>query len=293
MDESFGQLLRRWRVARGFSQLGLAGHADTSTRHLSFMETGRALPSRALLLRLAERLSLPLRERNAWLVAAGYAPMYPARRLDDPALAAAKAAVQRVLSAHEPFPALAVDRHWHLVLANRAVDALLAGIDRAVLAPPLNVLRLSLHPQGLAPHIVNFAAWRHHLLARLQAQALATADPVLADLLHELQHLPPPGKAPVGAADGTPATAARSAAGPAAEHPSDPAADEPPGLALPLVLDTPMGRLSFLTTVTVFGTPTEVSLQELAIETLLPADEFTAQALRALAGAPATPSAAT
>src|SRR5690606_31146950 len=151
-----------------------------AARHLSFIETGRSVPSREMLLRLAERLEVPLRERNRLLVAAGYAPRFPERRLDDEALAAARRAVQLVLKGHEPFPALAIDRHWQLVDQNAAVAPLLTGIDAALLAPPVNVLKLSLHPNGLAPRIANLAEWREHLLDRLRKQIEATADPVLA-----------------------------------------------------------------------------------------------------------------
>jgi transcriptional regulator with XRE-family HTH domain len=258
---TFGQLLRRWRRLRGASQLALSLEADVSARHLSWLESGKAQPSRAMVLRLAERLDLPLRERNALLLAAGYAPMYGERPLADPALAPARAALQRLLDAHEPAPALAVDRHWNLVAANRAVPLLLQAVAPALRAPPVNVLRLSLHPQGLAPMIENLGAWREHVLARLQRQIHATGDAALVALRDELQALPAP---------------------PA--HPDPGQADE---VVVPLVLATPYGRLSFLTTVTVFGAPHDVTLAELAIETLLPADAATAQALRTLLAAAA------
>ena len=253
---SFGQLLRRWRTQRGLSQLALALEAEVSARHLSWLESGKSEPSRAMVLRLAERLDLPLRERNGLLLAAGYAPMYGERSLADPALAPARAALQRLLDAHEPAPALAVDRHWNLVAANRLVPLLLQAVAPALRSPPVNVLRLSLHPQGLAPMIENLAAWRTHVLARLARQIQATGDATLAALRDELQALPAP-----------------PPAGPD-EHTDD--------VVVPLVLATPHGRLSFLTTVTVFGAPHDVTLAELAIETLLPADAATAQALRGL-----------
>ncbi len=260
--EPFGALLRRGRQGRGWSQMALADRADTSARHLSCLETGRALPSREMVLRLAERLSIPLRERNAWLVAAGYAPMYRHAPLDDPALAAARTAVGRVLQAHEPWPALALDRHWQVLAMNRAVPPLLAGLPAELLQPPVNVLRLSLHPQGLAPRVANRVQWRRHLLDRLREQTEAHRDPVLAALLAELEAYPaPPGDGTVEL-DG--------------EH---------AGLVVPMQLDTPAGPLCFISTTTVFGTPVDVTLQELAIETLLPADEATAQALRAMAAA--------
>jgi hypothetical protein len=212
-----------------------------------------------MVLRLAERLDLPLRERNTMLLAAGYAPMYGQRPLADPALAPARAALQRLLDAHEPAPALAVDRHWNLLAANRIVPLLLQAVTPALLAPPVNVLRLSLHPQGLAPMIENLGAWRAHVLARLQRVIRSTGDATLAALRDELQALPAP---------------------PAAE--SDERAEDADEVVVPLVLATPHGRLSFLTTVTVFGAPHEVTLAELAVETLLPADAGTAATLRRL-----------
>ena len=181
-----GDLLREWRERRRLSQLALALDAEVSTRHLSFLETGRARPSREMLLRLTERLEVPLRERNTMLLAAGFAPAYPERDLDDPALGVARAAIDRVLAGHEPFPALAIDRYWTLVAANRVVPALLTGVAPELLQPPINVLRLSLHPDGLAAQIVNLPEWRAHLLARLSRQVELTADPRLSDLLQEL-----------------------------------------------------------------------------------------------------------
>jgi transcriptional regulator with XRE-family HTH domain len=253
-----GAQLREWRQRRRMSQLDLAGHAEVSTRHLSFMETGRSLPSREMLLRLADRLEVPLRERNRLLTAAGYAPMYAERGLDDPALQVPQQALQRVLQAHEPCPALAVDRHWHMVAHNRIVPLLLAGLPDALLAPPLNVMRLSLHPQGLAPRIVNLAHWRSHLLHRLQLQAQRLADPVLEALADELRQYPAP--------------------------PLDDSHAPRPDAAVyvPLQLQSPAGVLSFISTITVFGTPNDIALSELALETFFPADEATAQALRQL-----------
>lgn len=253
----FGQLLRRWRQQRALSQLDLALQAEVSSRHLSWLETGRAQPSRAMVLRLADRLDVPLRERNALLAAAGYAPLFVERALDDPALATAREALQRLLDAHEPWPALAVDRHWNLVAHNRLVPLLMAQAALELTAPPVNVLRLSLHPQGLAPHIVNLGTWRAYVLQRLAQQVASTLDPALQLLLDELRALPGP-----------------------------PAPDEEPGgpadLAVPLSFNTPGGTLNFITTVTVFGAPRDVTISELAIETLLPADTATAQAVRAL-----------
>ena len=258
-----GTQLREWRQRRRLSQLDLAGHAEVSTRHLSFMETGRSQPSREMVLRLADRLEVPLRERNRLLTAAGYAPLYAEHKLDDPAMAVARLAVERVLKAHEPYPALAVDRHWNLVASNRMVPLLLAGIDEALLAPPLNVLKLSLHPQGLAPRILNLPQWRAHLFHRLRQQVAASADPVLAAMIEELRGFPG------GDADGA--------------VPIHVDAD----VYLPLQLHSPAGVLNFISTITVFGTPTDITLSELALETFFPADDATARALQQLAPGPA------
>src|SRR5215217_2978878 len=180
-----GPLLRDWRHRRRLSQLDLAVEAGVSTRHLSFIETGRARPSADMVLHLAERLEVPLRERNALLLAAGHAPVFGQHELDSPELESVRAALDGVLAAHEPFPALAVDRHWGMVASNRAVAPLIAGADPALLAPPVNVLRLSLHPDGLAPRIVNLSEWRGHLLGRLAREVAATGDPALA-AIHRL-----------------------------------------------------------------------------------------------------------
>jgi transcriptional regulator with XRE-family HTH domain len=255
-----GVLLRGWRQRRRRSQLDLALDTEISQRHLSFVESGRATPSREMVLRLAEQLEVPLRERNALLLAAGYAPAFAERPLEDPAMAAARQAVERILAAHAPHPALAVDRHWLLIAANAPLGALLTGIeDRALLAPPVNVLRLSLHPQGLAPRILNLSEWRAHLLERLRRQVTASGDATLAALMVELAALPAPEVAP----------------------PSQPGL-EPGGVAVPLLFDGPNGRLALLSTTTVFGTPVEVTLSELAIEAFYPADEETGARLRAL-----------
>jgi transcriptional regulator with XRE-family HTH domain len=253
---SFGQRLRAWRQRRRLSQLDLAVDAQISTRHLSYVENGRANPSREMVLRLTSKLQVPLRERNAFLIAAGYAPMYGERRLADPALVAAKQAVELILRSHEPFPALAIDRHWNLVAANRIVPHLLAEVDESLLQPPMNVLRLTLHPLGLAPNIINLAQWRAHLLERLGHQIAATADPALIALLADLQKLPPPESA-------------------AAEH----LYGEHMGIAVPLKFRSPSGVLSFISTTTIFGSPTDVTLQELALETFFPLDEPTRSTL--------------
>ncbi|HEY8564938.1 MAG TPA: helix-turn-helix transcriptional regulator [Beijerinckiaceae bacterium] len=257
-SRSVGDLLRIWRQRRRLSQLDLALDADISQRHLSFVESGRATPSREMVLRLAAQLDVPLRERNALLLAAGYAPTYRERSLDDPDLLPARRAIDLLLKAQEPYPALAVDRRWTMVAANAVVPLLLAGVaDASLLQPPVNVLRLSLHPGGLAPAIVNLPEWRAHVLERLERQIDVAADPVLAELRVEL--------------------AAYPVAASTAQAPLDPA-----GLVVPLVLRTPAGTLSFLSTTTVFGTPVDVTLSELAIESFFPTDAETAEALRRL-----------
>ncbi len=262
----FGALLRVWRQRRRRSQLDLALDAEVSQRHLSFVESGRAAPSREMILRLAEQLDVPLRERNTLLLAAGYAPFYAERPLDDPAMQAAHGVVELILRAHMPHPALAVDRHWHMVAANAAIAPLMVGVeDTALLAPPVNVLRLSLHPRGLAPRIANLPEWRGHLLERLRRQVATSADPALVSLLAEL-----------AAFDAAPAGSA--AVGTATTHFSD-------GIAVPLQLETAQGRLSLISTTTVFGTPTEVTLSELAIEAFYPADDVTAERLTRLSRA--------
>ncbi|QHE75769.1 helix-turn-helix domain-containing protein [Hydrogenophaga sp. PBL-H3] len=260
---SFGDHLRHWRQRRRFSQMDLAHVAEVSTRHLSCVETGRASPSREMVLRLVERLDVPLRERNAWLVAAGFAPMYRARPLQDPEMASARAAVQRILECHEPWPALAMDRHWNLVMHNRLVPLLMAGAAPELLQGPVNVLRLSLHPQGLAPRIANLRQWREHLFERLRQQIRATGDAVLVALLEELKGYP----------EGTSATAGAQQLALPGEH---------PGVLMPFQFHTPHGVLQLVSTTTVFGSPVDITLQELALETFFPADDATATALRGL-----------
>ncbi|ATA56223.1 helix-turn-helix domain-containing protein [Variovorax boronicumulans] len=259
--DPFGAHLRHWRTHRRLSQLDLAQEAEVSTRHLSYVETGRAAPSREMVLRLAERLDVPLRERNALLVAAGFAPMYRQRSLDDPAMASARRAIDLVLKGHEPFPALAVDRHWNLVAHNALVPLLMEGCSAELLKPPINVLRLSLHPEGVAPRIANLAQWRTHLLERLQQQIAATGDTVLQALHDELEGYPPP----------------------AVSHDAPLLDTALSAVAVPFQVVMPSGVLSFISTITIFGTPVDVTLQELAVESFFPADEQTAAALTALA----------
>jgi transcriptional regulator with XRE-family HTH domain len=251
-----GDHLREWRQRRRMSQLDLALEADISARHLSFVETGRSAPSREMVLHLAEQLEIPLRERNLLLVSAGFAPIFPERSLDDPALQAARRAMDLVLKGHEPYPAVAVDRHWSLVAANAAIPPLLAGVAPELLEAPVNVLRLSLHPKGLAPRILNLAEWRAHLLARLRHQVDLTADPVLVALMHELSELP---------AERRPGFRIEGAE-----------------IVVPMRLQTEAGVLDLFSTTTVFGTPVDITLSELAIESFFPANGATADALRAL-----------
>jgi transcriptional regulator with XRE-family HTH domain len=248
-----GPLLRDWRSRRRLSQMELALDADVSARHLSFVETGRSKPSRELLLQLAEHLEVPLRERNALLLAAGYAPAYAERPLGDEAMAPVLEALERLLKGHEPFPAVAVDRQWELVSANAPALALLTdGIAPHLLEPPANTLRISLHPEGLAPRIVNLAEYSSHLLHLVDREAAATGDPALVALREELA--------------GYPGVDARP-------RPHDPAES----LFIPLRLRGPNGaELSFFSTIARFGTALDVTVAELAIESFFPADEATA-----------------
>ncbi|MEO5322202.1 helix-turn-helix transcriptional regulator [Mesorhizobium sp. CC13] len=255
-----GSLIREWRTRRRMSQLDLAMEAEISQRHLSFMESGRSLPSREMVLHLAEQLSVPLRQRNRMLLAAGYAPSFGERPLDHPSLAPAMEAVRMVLKGHEPYPALAVDRHWNLIEGNAALAPLLADVEDATLLElPVNVLRLSLHPRGVAPRIVNLHEWRAHLIERLKHQNDTAGDPVLAALEQELLGYPD---------------------GPRSGRPVQGDANI---IAHPLRLRVGNAVLSFISTTTVFGTPLDVTLSELAIESFFPADEETAARLRALA----------
>ena len=241
---SAGPLLREWRQRRRLTQLELAVEADVSARHLSFLETGRSAPSREMVLHLAEHLDIPLRERNALLMAAGYAPVFPERKLDDPALAAARKAVDLVLKGHEPYPAIAIDRHWTLIAANNAVGPFMMVDDASLLEPPINVLRATLHPRGIAPRIANLGEWRAHVLERVRRQIDASGDPVLIALLEELRSYPAP--------------------------PPKPTRDYG-GVVIPIELITDNGTLAFFSTTTIFGTPVDVTLSELAVEAFYPA----------------------
>lgn len=253
-----GEMIREWRQRRRLSQLAFACEAEISARHLSFLETGRSRPSRDMLLHLAERLDMPYRERNALMLAAGFAPVYSETGLDNPDAAAARRAVDLVLAAHEPFPAIAVDRHWNLVAGNAALPLFLAGIPDELLQPPVNVLRLSLHPQGLGSCIENLGEWCAHVFERLQRQIDLTKDESLTALLAELKAYPAAAKA---------------------QEPINP---EYGGIIIPLCLKTDAGTLSFFTTTTVFGTAVDITFSELVIETFMPGDEFTAATVRAI-----------
>jgi transcriptional regulator with XRE-family HTH domain len=254
-----GKALREWRKRRRLSQLDLALEAEISTRHLSFLETGRARPSREMVLHLADTLDLPLRARNEMLLSAGFAPAYAERSLDHPTLRPARAALQTILKGHEPNPALAIDRQWRMVAANAMIALLIGEVaEPSLLEPPVNVMRLSLHPGGLRHRIENFADWHAHALARLRRDIDASGDPALVALEQELGSYPPPR---------SPRRRDETA----------------PDVAVTLVLRAGGERLCLLTTTTVFGTPTDVTLSELAIESFFPADEETGQALRRLA----------
>jgi transcriptional regulator with XRE-family HTH domain len=247
-----GELLRQWRQRRRLSQLDLAIQADISARHLSFVETGRSKPTSEMILRLTEQLEVPLRDRNTLLLAGGYAPAYPERGLGEPELAAVRAALAQVLAGHEPYPAVLVNRCWEMIDANASVANLTAGAAPWLLEPPVNVLRLSLHPDGMAPRIANLAQWRAHLLTRLHRQVTATGDARLAGLYEELLGYPGGESEP--------------------PHPTD--------VVVPLRYLADGQELSFFSITTVIGTPMDVTVEELAIESFYPADQATAAALR-------------
>lgn len=254
VSETCGDLLRTWRQRRHLSQLDLANEVGVSTRHLSFLETGRAKPSRTMVLNLAEHLDVPLRDRNQLLLSAGFAPVYPESSLHSPQMLAIREAVRRLLAGHEPYPAVVVDRWWNLVEANESLLTFAAGAAEHLLTPPVNVLRLSLHPDGMAPQIVNLGEWRGHLLGRLRRQVALTGDPELADLLAELEGYP-------------------------CDQP-EVESHGPGEVVVPLRLRVGETELAMLSTVATFGTPLDVTVAELVIETFFPADEPTAQWLR-------------
>jgi transcriptional regulator with XRE-family HTH domain len=249
-----GTLLRDWRRRRRLSQLDLALEAGVSARHLSFLETGRSQPSREMVLHLAEELDVPLRDRNQLLLAAGFAPAYEERRIDAPEMAPVREALDRVLTGHEPYPAVVVDRWWNLVAGNRSIALFTGMVAPELLEPPANALRIALHPDGTAPRIANLGEWRAHLLERLHRQAAVTADPRLERLYEELSGYPAP---PV---------------------------DEPfeiDEIAVPLRIRADDGQeLAFFSTIATFGTAVDITLAELSIEAFFPADPITAGALR-------------
>ena len=251
-NQPVGELLRGWRRHRRVSQLDLAVQAGVSSRHISFLETGRSRPSRQMVLHLADQLEVPLRDRNTLLVAAGFAPEYARTPLEDPGMLAARAAIDLVLDGHAPYPALAVDRYWNILAANSALGLLMTGVSPHLLEAPVNVLRVTLHPQGVAPRIVNLSSLRQHLLVRLLRPIQITADPQLVDLHTELESYPIP------------------------EH--EPPEPHPFGdFAIPLQLESEHGIMSFISTITVFGGVHDLTLDELAIESFYPADEATAR----------------
>lgn len=257
-----GPLLRAWRERRRVSQLELALRADSSARHISFIETGRSRPSEEMVLRLAEHLDVPVRERNALLLAAGYAPCYPETPLDAPALDALRDGLERLIQGYEPYPALVVDATYDVVAANRGVTMLLAGVSESLLAPPLNAMRLTLHPEGLAPRIRNLRAWRGHLLAQMERQIALHRSPALRALYEEVAAYPVPEESG------------------AVEEP----AEEVPYFALPMLIEHEGRLLSFVSSISTFNTPMDVTVAELAIETFLPADPATVKYLHSLAG---------
>lgn len=259
-----GGLIRQWRQRRRLSQLDLACDAGISTRHLSFVETGRAQPSRDMLLHLSEQLDVPVRERNVLLVAAGYAPIFPERSLEDQALSAARAAVDLVLERQKPYPAFALDRHWRVVASNAALPELYDGVAADLMTPPVNAMRLSLHPRGLAPRIVNLGEWRAHLLFRLRRQVELTADAALIELLREVGGYPAPAGKPVQVAG--------------LEH----------EIVVPFRIKARGDVLSFFSMTTVFGTPVDVMLSELALELFFAADDDTASSVQRMAAARST-----
>jgi transcriptional regulator with XRE-family HTH domain len=254
-----GHLLREWRMRRRMSQLELSIRADISTRHLSFVETGRSRPTPEMILRLTEHLDVPLRERNQLLLAGGYAPAYPQHGLNAPELASVREALRLVLTGHEPFPALVINRWWELQDANAAVGLIIEGCAPHLLEPPVNVLRLSLHPDGMAPRIVNLAQWRAHLIEQLRRRAEATGDPRLTELEQELRAYP---------------------VGPDPRAPANPVSLG--NIVLPLRLRHSSGELSFFSITAAVGTAADVTVEELMIESFYPADLATTQRLRAL-----------
>lgn len=259
-ESRIGPLLREWRQRRKLSQLDLALAADTSARHLSYLETGRSAPSRAMVLRLCETLDVPLRERNTLLLAAGYAPAFRESTLDDAALSPARAAVDTMLAAHEPYPAVVVDRWWDVVAGNAAMPVLMAGVPEHLLRPRPNVFRLVLHPDGLAGRLGNLHQVRELFLERLLRQLGATGDARLRALYDEVKGYPVPDDSP----------------GP--REPTGP-------FQVPIRISSPLGPLTMFSTMATFGAPADVTLSEPAIEFFYPLDDATATILRTMATA--------
>ncbi|WP_156722145.1 helix-turn-helix domain-containing protein [Streptomyces apocyni] len=272
-----GPLLRGWREQRRISQLELALRADSSARHVSFVETGRSRPSEEFLLRLAEHLDVPVRERNALLLAAGYAPRFSETPLDDPSMGVLREGLERLLRGYEPYPALVVDATYNVVAANRGIAMLLDGMPERLLAPPLNAMRLTLHPEGLAPKIRNLAEWRGHLLHQMERQIALQRSDALRALYEEVAAYPAP-----GAASGSRSLGDDTDDLDADDLDADAPATRVPYFALPLVIEHEGRVLSFVSSISTFNTPMDVTVAELAIETLLPADPATVTYLRSL-----------
>ncbi|MFE4997112.1 helix-turn-helix domain-containing protein [Streptomyces mirabilis] len=266
VGKGVGPLLRGWREQRRVSQLELALRADSSARHISFIETGRSRPSEEMVLRLAEHLDVPVRERNALLLAAGYAPHYPETPLDDPSMDALRQGMERLIQGYEPYPALVVDATYTVLAANRGIAMLLEGVCESLLTPPLNAMRLTLHPEGLAPRIRNHREWRDHLLAQMERQiALDRSEPLRA-LYEEVAAYPVPEQEQEGAGEGD----------------VDGGVETVPYFALPLQIEHGGRVLSFISSISTFNTPMDVTVAELAIETFLPADPATVKYLQSL-----------
>jgi transcriptional regulator with XRE-family HTH domain len=252
--DGFGIALREWRERRRLSQLDLAVRAGTTQRHLSYLERGRSAPGRGMVIRLAESLDLPLRERNELLMTAGFVPAYPQTRVDDPALGVVRDALQRILDGHQPYPAIVIDRYGEIVARNKASDLLIEGAAPELLEPPINALRIALHPKGMAPRIRNAAQWSHHVLRRLRLDSMRNPDPKLSALLAELETYAPE---------------------------ATPVRDTQLGFAVPLRLAHGADELCLVTTITSFATAVDVTVAELKLEAFLPLDELTATVLSA------------
>ncbi|KOU46374.1 helix-turn-helix domain-containing protein [Streptomyces californicus] len=278
-DTEVGPLLREWRERRRISQLELALRADSSARHISFVETGRSRPSEDMVLRLAEALDVPVRERNALLVMAGYAPRYAQTPLDAPAMSALRESLDRLLTAYEPYPALVVDGVYGVVAANRGIALLLEGVAERLLIPPVNAMRLTLHPEGLAPRIVNLPEWRADLLAQMERQIALVRSPALRELYEEVAAYPVPERP--ADTDRTDVPEGPGGSGGSASADGRTGRERAAAFALPMRLEHGGRVLSFVSSIATFNTPMDVTVAELAIETFLPADRETAAYLHA------------